>query len=190
MGNHDEKPGLYRILCGSQFTFPDMAGTSPNPLGNYTDTRSSKPNQACHTPDFAYPLISSILFPSSSSTSLSCPQLHHHYNNTKSSHPALSLHIMINSSHLVQHTLSTAYTEYSIHWVPSTASTQDCFSSLHYHRYELTPECSLTFRPASLHDRPPSASSPWWLKGEVTFLHSPGCELTNWWIESHVPSIN
>jgi len=34
-----------------------------------------------------------------------------------------------------------------------------------------------------LHDRPPSASSPWGLKGEVTLSHSHGCELTNWWIE-------
>jgi hypothetical protein len=60
-------------------------------------------------------------------------------------------------------TPSIAYTEYSIHRVqhtPSTASTQDCLSSLHSHDYELTPECNFSFRRASLHDRPPSASSP------------------------------
>jgi len=39
---------------------------------------------------------------------------------------------------------------------PSTTSTQDCLSSLHSHDYELTPECSFSFRRASLHDRPPS----------------------------------
>jgi hypothetical protein len=41
----------------------------------------------------------------------------------------------------------------------STASTQDCLSSLHSHDYELTPEHRFSFRRASLHDRPPSASS-------------------------------
>jgi len=90
----------------------------------------------------------------------------------------------------VQHTPSTAYTEYSIHWVqhtPSTASTQDCLSSLHSHDYELTPECSFSFRRASLHDRTLSASSPWELKGKVTWSHSHVCESTNWWIESQHP---
>jgi len=81
-------------------------------------------------------------------------------------------------------------TGYSIHGVqhtPSTASTQDCLSSLHSHDYELTPECRFSFRRTSLHDRPPSASSPWELKGKDTLSHSHGCDLTNWWIESHHP---
>jgi len=87
-------------------------------------------------------------------------------------------------------TWSWVDTGYSIHRVqhtPSTASTEDCLSSLHSHDYELTPECSFSFRRTSLHDRPPSASSPWELKGKVTLSHSHGCELTNWWIESHHP---
>jgi len=91
--------------------------------------------------------------------------------NTKLSHPSLSLHDMIMSWHRVQHT-------------PSTASTQDCMSSLHSHDYELTPECSFSLWRTSLHDRPPSASSPSELKGKVTLSHSHGCELTIWWIES------
>jgi len=64
------------------------------------------------------------------------------------------------SIHRVQRTPSTAYTKYSIHQVqhtPSTASTQDCLPSLHSHNYELTPECSFSFRRASLQDRPPPA---------------------------------
>jgi len=74
-------------------------------------------------------------------------------------------------------------TEYSIHRVQHTLSTalKDCLSSLHSHDYELTPEWSFSFRRASIHDRPPSASSPWELKGKVTLSHSLGCELTNWW---------
>jgi len=61
-----------------------------------------------------YPPYCSHLHPSSlsvSSTSQPSSQ------NTKLSHPSLSLHGMIMSWHRVQHTPSTAYTEYSIHWV-------------------------------------------------------------------------
>ena len=50
---HHEKLGLKRISCASQFTIPDMAGTSPDPACNYTDTRSSQPNQAGRTLDFS-----------------------------------------------------------------------------------------------------------------------------------------
>jgi hypothetical protein len=91
--------------------------------------------------------------------------------NTKLSYPSLSLHVMIMSWHRVQH----------------TPSNQDCLSSLHSHDFKLTPECSFIFRSASLHDRPPSASSPCELKGKVPLSHSHSCELTNWWIESQHP---
>jgi len=69
-GNHHEKLGLERISCGSQFTIPDMVGTSPNLGGNNTNTRCSKPNRASCTPDFSGPLVSSISFSSSSPISL------------------------------------------------------------------------------------------------------------------------
>jgi len=52
--------GTWRIPCASQFTIPDMPGTSPDPACNYTDMSSSQPNQAIGTPDFPYPLVSSI----------------------------------------------------------------------------------------------------------------------------------
>ena len=92
--------------------------------------------------------------------------------NTQLTNPFQSLHAMVMCWHRVQHTPSTAYTEYSIHRVqhtpstayteysihrvqhtPSTAYTKDCLSSLHTHDYELTAECSSSFRRASLHDR-------------------------------------
>jgi len=77
---------------------------------------------------------------------------------------------MIPSWHGVQHTSSTAYTEYSIHWVlhtPCTAWSQDrlsptpqpishlsadhvVLSSLHLHNYESTNEYSLSSRCTSL----------------------------------------
>ena len=81
----------------------------------------------------------------------------------------------------VQHTRSTAYTEYSIHRVqhkPSTAytdysiprvqHTQECLTSHHSHHDKLTPDCCFGFRRASRHNRLPSASPPWELKGNVT----------------------
>ena len=42
-GNHHEKLELKRNWGASQFTIPNTAGMSPNPVCNYTDTRSSKP---------------------------------------------------------------------------------------------------------------------------------------------------
>jgi len=192
-GNHHEKLGLKRISYAGQFTIPNTTRMNPNPACNNPDRRCSQPNQASHTPYFAYLLVYSESCSSSSpslsfsSTTLSSSQ------NTKLSHSSLSLHAMIMSWNLVQHTPST-----SIHWVqhtlstsihrvqntPSTASTQDSLSSLQSHDYKLTAGCSFSIRRASLHDRLPSASSPWELKGRVTLSHSHGCELTNWWTES------
>jgi len=174
-GNHHEKLGLQRISCATQFTIPNSAGTSPDLVCNYTDTRSSQPNPASCTHEFSYLLISSTSFSSSSpscsfwSTTLPSSQ------NRKLSHPSLSLYVMIMSWHGVQHTLSTA-------------STHDCLSSIHSHDYELTPEWSFSFWHASLHDRPPSANSPWVHKGKLTLSHSHGCGLTNWWVESQHPA--
>ena len=70
-GNHQENVGFQRISCARQLTIPDTAGTTPDPAGEYTVTKSSKPNVAGHTPDFSYSLISSMLFPSSSLIRLS-----------------------------------------------------------------------------------------------------------------------
>jgi len=42
-GNHHEELGLKRISCASQFTIPDMAGTTSDTACNITDTRSSQP---------------------------------------------------------------------------------------------------------------------------------------------------
>jgi len=69
-GYHHEKLGLKRISCASQFSILDTAGTTPDMGCNYTDTRSSQPNQASCTPDFSYPLVSSTSFSYSSPISL------------------------------------------------------------------------------------------------------------------------
>ena len=96
----------------------------------------------------------------------------------------------VDSIHQVQHAPSTAYTKYSIHQVqhpPSTASSQDCLASLHSHDHELTPECSFSFRCASLQDRLPPASSPQELKCTVTSSHPHGCKLADGWIDFQHP---
>jgi len=135
-----------------------------------------------YPPHQSHPHAPSLSFSSTTQTSSQ---------NTKSCYPSLSLNAMIMSWHRVQHTPSTAYTEYHINWVPHTsspASTQDCSISLHSHDQELTPECSFSFQHTSLHDRPPSAGSPSQPKGNVTLSHSHHCKLTNWWIESRHPA--
>jgi hypothetical protein len=157
-----------------KITIPDTACTSPYPGFNYTNMRSSQPNQASPTPDFSYPLVSSTLLSSSSPISLflvlNSTIIAEH--KVKSSLPIFLCHdheLTLStvyteySIHRVQHTTSTAYTKYSIHQVqhtPSTASAQDCFSFHHSHDYKLTPECSFSFRRASLYNRSPSASCP------------------------------
>jgi len=224
-GNHHEKLGLNRTLCARQFTIPiqqvrvpirrliTLIRSLPNPI-RYVVPRIS--HIRSYPPHCSYPHPPSLSFSSTTLTSLQ---------NTKLSYPSPSKHVMIMSWHWVQHTPSTAYTEYSIHRVqhtPSTAYTEysihrvqhtpspaytessihrvqhtpctlDCLSSLHSHDYKLTPECSFSFRRASLQHRPPSTSSPWELKGKVALSHPHSWDETNWWMESQapgVPSIN
>jgi len=110
--NDHEKLGLKRISCASQFTIPIMAAMSPNPACNNTDTRSSQPNEASCTPDFSYPLLSSTSFSSSSPISL----LLIHISTIIAEHKVKSS-LSISPWHDHELTPSTAYTEYSIHWV-------------------------------------------------------------------------
>jgi hypothetical protein len=63
-GNHREKLGLKTLSGASHLTIPDIAGKSPDPACNYTDTRSLQPSQASRTRDFSYPLVSSTSFSS------------------------------------------------------------------------------------------------------------------------------
>jgi len=72
------------------------------------------------------------------------------------------------SVHRVQHTPSTAYTEYSSHvrlFVLSLSS-----------GLQVDPESSFSSRRASWHDRLPSTSSRWEPKGKVALSHSHGCK--------------
>jgi len=112
-GTHHEKLGLMGISWMSQFTIPDTAGMSPDPAGNYTDTRSSQLNQASGTPDSSYPLVSSTSFSSSSSIS---PFLIH--NSNIITEQKVKLTLSISPCHNHELTPSTAYTEYNIHRVP------------------------------------------------------------------------
>jgi len=125
------------------------------------------------------PLISHIRLYPPYHSHLHPPSLFLVHNSTIIAEYKVKSSLSISPWHDHELTPSTAYTEYSIHCVqhtPSTASTQDCLSSLHSHDYELTTECSYSFWRTSLHDRPPSASSPWELNGKVTLWHSHGCE--------------
>jgi len=130
-----------------------MAGTTPNPVCIYPDTRSSQPNQASCTPDFLYQLVFSRLFSSSSPISL----LLVHNSTIIAEHtvmPSLSIspcrdHELTPSTafteysiHQVQHTPSTAHTEYSIHRVQHTPST--AYTEYSIHRVQHTPSTAYT----------------------------------------------
>jgi len=157
-GYHHEKLGLKRISCATQSTIPDTACTTPDMGCNYTDTRSSQPNQASCTPDFSYPLVSSTSFSYSSpislflvhnstiiaepkvESSLSISLCHDHELTVSTAYAKYSIHrvqytsntaFTEHSIHQVQHTLSTAYTEYSIHRVQHTLSTSSTEYSIH-----------------------------------------------------------
>jgi len=132
-------------------------------------------------PDFSYLLVSSTSFSSPSAISLFLV-----HTSTIITELKVMLSLSMSACHDYELTPRTAYTKNSIH--PSTASTQDCLSSLHSHHHELTTECSFSFLCASLHDRPPSSSSPWEPRGKVTWSHSHVSESTNQWIESQHPT--
>jgi len=183
--NHYEKLGLQRILYASQFTKPNTAGTSPDLVCHNTDTRSSQSNQARRTPHLISTRILHIVL---ISIPISLIIIH---NSTIIAERKVKSSLSISVWYNHELTQSTANTEFNIHWVlytPCTAYPQECLSSLHSHDYELTPECSFSFRRASLYDRLLSASSPWELKGNVTLSHSHGCKRTNWWIECQHPA--
>jgi len=159
----------------------DTRSSHPNHEWNYTDRRSSQPNQASRTPDFSFSLISSESFPSSSPISLfllhnSTIIAEHRVKSSRSISPCHDDELTLcTSTHRVQHT-------------PCTASNQDCLSSLHSHNYELTPQCTFNLRRASLQDQPPSAGSPWEVKGKVSLSHSHGYMLTTRWKASQHPA--
>jgi len=113
-GYPHEKLGLKRIACASRLTFPDMSGGTTDQEGKNPDMMSSKPGQAGHTPDFASLLISSIFVP------IIIP--HVSFSTIIAVHKFRSS-LSISEYHGHESTLSTAYTEYSIHQVQHTAST-------------------------------------------------------------------
>ena len=110
--NHQETLGHKRRSCESQFTIPDTAGTSPDPVSNDTIMKSSQPNRASHTPDFSYSLVSSTLFSSAPSLSfLSTPIIAEHKVESFLSITPCHKHQLTPSTsiHQVQHTPSTVY---------------------------------------------------------------------------------
>ena len=120
-----------------------MAGRTPDPAINNTNTRYFKLHQASHTPDSLCLLISLFAFPSSSAICLSHPQLYHHHGIRSY---VIPLYISMPSSwvntkysiYWAQHSLSTAYTVDSIHCVQRTPSTACTENSIHQIQYTLT----------------------------------------------------
>jgi len=127
-GNHDEKLGLKKISCGSQFTILDTAGMSPEPAGNHTNMTKSKPNPASRTPGLSHPLVFSISFSSSSLISPFVVHISSIIARTQSY--IIPLYLCMSSSRVnsecsirqVQHLWNAAYAGCSIRGVQHTPS--------------------------------------------------------------------
>ena len=104
------------------------------------------------------PLISHICSYPPHCSHLHPPSLFLIHNSTIIAEHKVKSSLSISPCHDHELTLSTSI--HQVQHTPNTAYTQDCLSSLHTHDYELTPECSFSFRRASLHDRLPPATSP------------------------------
>ena len=146
-------------------TIPDTAGTSPDPAGIATDTRSFNPirqfvlliSHSCSYPPYHVHLHP----PSLSFLSTTLPSSQEH---------KIKSFLSISPCHNREFTLSTAYTKFSISRRSMVSRSQPDF--------ELTPEFSFSFRRTSLpinRHQPVLNKS---FKGKVTFSHSHGCELT------------
>jgi hypothetical protein len=147
-------------VCASQFTIPVTAGRCPDLVCHYTDTRSSQHTQASGTPACSYPLVSSTSFSSASLIShfliLSSTIIAEHKRNSSLSISLCHNYVLTLSTayteysiHRVQHTPSTAYTEYSIHRVLHTPST--AYTEYSIHRVQHT--SSTAYTEYSIHQR-------------------------------------
>ena len=116
-GNHHEKLGLREFRV--RVNWPSRIRQVRVPIRRVITPIRGLPNPIRQVVPLishirSYPPYHSHLHP----PSLSCSSTTQPSSeNTKLSHPSLSLHDMIMSWHQVQHTPSTAYTEYSIHRV-------------------------------------------------------------------------
>jgi len=109
----------------------------------------SKHNKASPTPDFSYPLVSSIFVPIFiHNLSFSILIAEHKVKSSLNISPwhdyALTLSTAYTeySIHWVQHTPSTAYTEYSIHQIQHTPSI--AYTEYSIHRVQHTPSSAYT----------------------------------------------
>ena len=111
-GKSSWETGTWIILCASQLIIPDTTGTSPDPAGNNTDSRSSNPIRQvvlliCHSRSYP-PYRSQLHPPSLSFSSITRPSSQEH--KVKSS-------LSISPCHHNELTRSASYTECSIHRV-------------------------------------------------------------------------
>jgi len=170
-GKSSRETGTWRISCASQLTIPDTAGTSPNPAGINTDTRSSNPIRQVVlliSHSRSYPPYRSHLHPPS--LSFSCTTL------PSSQEHKVKSFLSISPCHNRELTPSTAYTKSSISQRSTVSHSQPDF--------ELTPECSFSFRRTSLpidRHQPVLHTS---YNCQATLSHSHGYEVTNRSIES------
>jgi len=112
-GKHHVKLRLQKMPSARNFAIPNTAGTSPDLLCNFNDTRSSEPQQATSESDVLHPLVTSTLYSSSSPISLFLV-----HNSTLIAEHKVKLSLLISLCHnhgLTPCRESTTYTEYFTH---------------------------------------------------------------------------
>ena len=135
--DYHKKLGLKRISCASHCTILNTAGTMSDLTITITDTHFFSPYQVSRTPDVSYPLVSSTPFSSLSPISLFLV-----HNSTIIAERIVKSSLPISPFHDHELTLSTAYTEYRIHWVQHTPST--AYTEYSIHRIQHTPSPAYT----------------------------------------------
>ena len=114
-------------------------------------------------------LLSSLSFSSSTLPSPKAVKFGHHF---------LSLPAMIQGSHRVQHTASTAYTEYSIYGVQHTPST--AYTEYSIHRVQHSPTTAYT--EYSIHRGQHTPSTGYTEYSIHRVQHTPSIAYTAYWI--------
>jgi len=110
VGNHHEKLGLKRISGESQLYHPRYGREETRSTGYWHYYEVFHTQSGSLTPDFTYPLVSSISFPSSSPISLSLV-----HNSTIIAQYKVESSLSMFPSHDHELILNTVYTKYSIH---------------------------------------------------------------------------
>jgi hypothetical protein len=184
-GNQYETLRLQRILCASQYTLPERDNFRPDLQCHTSNARSSEPKYRSCTPDFSSLLVAYTSLSSSSPISLCLV-----HNSTIIAENNVKLSLSISpwswvdtkySIQQVQHTPSTAYTEYSIYRVSHPHMIVQLPCSLIVTSWPLDAALASIVPSYTIDPHMPALHHSF--KCKFTWSYCYCCEVTNSWIE-------